>query len=266
MLNLYKILFSAFLVVGFIQVIDASTMSSDEIRNQNKDYLQKMGITLLDGEIKIVKADTLMHQAKDEYYSSRIRNFLQMHQEQEKNGYVKRPEPRAKDLLDFSQTAEYQYKKYVGEISPSSTHLRLVISDLKMAYLFVGIPLSDVDKNIGFAPYGAYKQIKNGDDGDGWDGAIQFFEKNGIGTCEFKEHNLKLAHGGVELIQELVSYDVFGKPTVVLTTGNENTGFLYQISWYDNTFARELSCAASKFSKTIKNNVLELAKTIEKFQ
>ncbi|ASQ44644.1 hypothetical protein [Legionella clemsonensis] len=28
------------------------------------------------------------------------------------------------------------------------------------------------DKTIGFAPYGAYKQTKYGDDGEGWDGAI----------------------------------------------------------------------------------------------
>lgn len=266
MLTLFKTLLSVVLMVSFIQIVDASSLSREEIRNQNKVYLQKMGITLLDGEVKIVKSKTLMAQAKDDYYSSQIQSFLEMHKEQEKNGFVKKPEPRAKELLDFNQTAKYQYKKYNSEFSPSSTHLRHVISDLKMAYTFVGVPGSEIDKNIGVAPYGAYKQVKYGDDGDGWDGAIQFFEKKGIGTCEFREHNLKLAHGGVELIQELVSDEVFGKPTVVLTKGNKDTGFLYQISWYDNTFSRELSCAATEFSDSIKNSVIELAKTIEKAQ
>lgn len=266
MLNINKILLSLTLICVFIRPVDASSMAREESYKQNKEYLQKIGINLLDGEVKIVKAETLMRQAKEEYYSSRIQNFLMMHQEQEKNGFVKNPEPRAKWLLDFKQSAKYQYKKHYGEISPTSTNLRMDLSDLKMAYTFLGVPESAIDNNIGFAPYGAYKQIKDGDDGDGWDGAVQFFEKKEIGVCEFKEHNLKLAHGGVELIQELVSYEVFGKPTVVLTIGNENTGFLYQISWYDNTFARDLSCASPTFSKTIKNNVLELAKTIEKLQ
>lgn len=63
-----------------------------------------------------------------------------------------------------------------------------------------------MDLNIGVAPYGAYKSLKNGNDGDGWDGSVQFFDKKGIGSCAFTEHNRKLAHSGVELIKELVTY------------------------------------------------------------
>ena len=241
-------------------------LSKHEIQNENKAYLQKMGITLLDGEVKIEGAKTLMAQSKDDYYSSRIQSYLSMHREQEKNGFVERAEPRATELLEFNQSAKYQYKKYRGELSVSSTHLRHTISELKLAYTFVGVPQSEMDRNIGVAPYGAYKDVKYGDGGDGWDGAIQFFEKKGVGICEFKEHNLKLAHGGVELVKELVSDDIFGKPTVILTKGSESTGFLYQISWYDNTYSRELSCATPEFSYSIKNKVLELAKAIDKAQ
>jgi hypothetical protein len=266
MLNLYKLLLSISMACGFIQAIEASEVSREEIRSQNKAYLQKMGITLLDGEVRIIKAKILMAQAKDDYYSSKVQSFLAMHKEQEKNGFVKEPEPRAKELIDFKQAAQYQYKKYNSEFSPSSTHLRHAMSDLKMAYTFVGVPESEIDKNIGVAPYGAYKQVKYGDEGGGWDGAVQFFEKKEIGICEFKEHNLKLAHGGIELIQELVSDEILGKPTIVLVKGNKETGFLYQISWYDNTFSRELSCAAPDFNELTKNNTIELAKTIEKAQ
>lgn len=266
MFNQKNILLIAGIIGSFSQIADASSLTRDEILEQNKAYLEKMGINLLDGEVRIVNAKSLINQAKDDYYASKVKNFLNMHKEQEKNGFVREPEPRAKELLNFKETAKYQFKKYKKEFAPRSTHLRHNISELKMAYTFVGVPDSLMDKNIGVAPYGAYKQTKQGDKADGWDGAVQFFEKKNIGSCEFKEHNLKLAHGGVELIQELVSEEVNGKPTVILTKGNKDTGFLYQVSWYDNNFSREISCASHDFSNVIKNNVVELAKLIEKFQ
>ncbi|ASQ44985.1 hypothetical protein [Legionella clemsonensis] len=244
----------------------APPLSQEQIREQNKAYLKKMGIEMLDGEVRIIDAKTLKSQANDEFYATRIKQYLSMHKEQEKNGFVNAPSPRAKELLEFSKTADFQYEKYKNELSPSSTHIRHTIAELKMAYTFVGVPASVTDKTIGFAPYGAYKQTKYGDDGDGWDGAIQFFQKKDVGTCEFKEHNMKLAHGGVELIKELVSEDIAGKPTIVLVKGNEQTGFTYQINWYDNTYSRELTCAATSYQPSTKDKVISLAKLIESSQ
>lgn len=118
----------------------------------------------------------------------------------------------------------------------------------------------------GIAPFGAYKEVKNGDEGDGWDGAVQFFEKNNIGSCAFTEHNRKLAKSGVELIKELVSYDVHGKPTVVLVKGTKKTGFIYKLKWYDAIFSRELECANSEFNPKLRKEVMELANRIDAYQ
>ena len=266
MLNSKTVLLAIAIAGSFAQVAESSTLDREKIRNDNKSYLKKMGITILDGEVRIVNAKTLIAQTKDDYYASQIQRYLAMHKEQEINGFLKEPEPRAKELLDFNNASKYQFKKYINELSNNSTHIRHTIPELKMAYTFIGVPESEMDKNIGVAPYGGYKQVKYGDDADGWDGAVQFFVKNDIGTCEFREHNIKLAHGGVELVQELVSDDVFGKPTVILTKGNQDTGYLYQVSWYDNTFSRELSCAALSFDFSIKNKVITLARTIDEAQ
>lgn len=92
---------------------------------------------------------------------------------------------------------------------------------------------------------------------------MQFFEKNGIGSCAFTEHNRKLAHSGVELIKELVTYDVQNKPGLVLIKGSKKTGFVYKIKWYDSTFTRELECASSEFSQQLRNDVIALANRIE---
>ena len=120
-----------------------------------------------------------------------------------------------------------------------------------------------MDNVVGVAPFGAYKQIKNGDDGDGWDGAVQFFEKNRIGSCAYTEHNRKLARSGIEIIKELISNEINEKPTIVLIKGSKETGFIYKIKWYDQIFSKELECANSNFSKDLKVQVIELAKRID---
>lgn len=122
-----------------------------------------------------------------------------------------------------------------------------------------------MDKHIGIAPYGAYKQVKNGDDGDGWDGAVQFFEKNGLGSCAFTEHNRKLAHSGIELIKELVTNEINDKPTILLIKGSESGGFVYKVKWYDSMFSRELECASKKYNAETRAAVIELAKRIDTF-
>ncbi len=97
-----------------------------------------------------------------------------MNEEQQKTGYVEEDAPRAQELMEMKSVAPYHQKKYRNVFSPESTHIRSSINELKLAYNFVGVPPEEMDLNIGVALYGAYKSIKNGDAGDGWDGAVQF--------------------------------------------------------------------------------------------
>lgn len=209
----------------------------------------------------------MKHNANEAHMEKKMQEYLAMNDEQQKNGYVKNNEPRAKELLDLKNTASYQKKKYQSVLSPESTHIRSSSNELKLTYTFVGVPPEDMDLSIGVAPYGAYKSIKNGDAGEGWDGAVQFFDKNGVGRCAYSEHNRKLSGlGGGELIKELVSYDIQNRPTVTLITGTKETGYVYKIKWYDSTFSRELECANMEFSPQVKENVITLAGRIESYQ
>lgn len=266
MKNIFKILLPITVSLIFCQSNQARELSKEEIIALNKQYLQKQGLPDLDGEVKISKAKIILSSSKDKYYNSQINQFLKMHQEQQRNGFVEDIQPRAKELLEFENSSEYQFKKYKNAFSMKGTFLRQNPSDLIMAYHYTGVPESIVDHMIGVSPYGAFKETKYGDEATGWDGAIQFFTKKGIGTCEYKEHNLKLAHGGVELINELVSYEIYNKPTVILVQGTKNSAYLYQVSWYDDNFSRQLFCANPNFSNQIKENVIELARAIEKAQ
>src|SRR3990167_10318305 len=105
MSNLKKILLVMIIFAGIVCAVEASSLTRDQIRNQNKAYLKQQGITFLDGEIKIAKANFLISQSTDNYYVSQIQKYLSMHQEQEKNGFVEEPTPRVKELLHFKQSA-----------------------------------------------------------------------------------------------------------------------------------------------------------------
>lgn len=268
------------LVVGMSALFSFSVTASnqqvltkDEINKKNKEIIAKAGIEIPEyNEINIVAAskyinsNNIKQDANDAHMAKKMQEYLAINDEQQKNGYVKDSDPRAKELLDLKNTASYQKKKYKGVLSAESTHIRDSSNDLKLAYTFVGVPPEDMDMSIGVAPYGAYKSVKNGDGGDGWDGAVQFFDKNGIGSCAFSEHNRKLSGLGIELIKELVSYDIQNRPTVILVKGTKESGYVYKIKWYDLTFSRELECANMEFSHQIKENVIALASRIESYQ
>ena len=257
----------------FSALADTSALTREEMDKRNREILAQAGIDISNStEISIVSANKYLNikgikqNANDAHMAEKMKEYLAMNDEQQKNGYVKENEPRAKELMDLKHVAPYHLKKYKGVLSSESTHIRASSDELKLAYTFVGVPAAEMELNIGVAPYGAYKSVKNGDDADGWDGAVQFFDKKGIGSCAFTEHNRKLAHSGVELIKEFVTYDVNNKPTVVLVKGTKETGFIYKLKWYDATFSRELECANSGYSPKLRIEVAELANRIDAYQ
>lgn len=261
------------ILLSFNSIADNhNTLSIEEIDRLNKELLAKAGIYVPDStEINIVSAKTFLFKNNatnkvNDDTAKEMQAYLAMNAEQKRSGYVKDKEPRAKELLDLENSSLYHKKKYRNVFSFKSTHLRETSDELKLAYTFLGVPKEEVSVNIGVAPYGAYKEVKNGDDADGWDGAVQFFVKNGIGTCAFTEHNRKLARTGVELIKELVTYEIHDKPTIILVKGTQETGFVYKIEWYDSMFNRELECANPQFSQKLRAEVIELANRIDSYQ
>ncbi|HHF7373992.1 hypothetical protein [Legionella bozemanae] len=260
-------------LLTFNVMAETSNPSKEEMDKKAREYLAKSGINIPEttdisivSATKYINAPTAANDKNDAYIAKKMQEFLSMNQEQQKNGYVQVAEPRAKELMELKYIAPTQIKKYKDTFSPISTHIRMSIDEIKLAYTFLGVPETDRNLTIGVAPFGAYKQVKNGDKGDGWDGAVQFFEKDGIGSCAYYEHNRILAQSGVELIKELVTYDVDNKPTIVLVKGTEQTGFVYKLKWYDQTFSRELECANTKFSSQIRSEVINLANRIENYQ
>lgn len=205
------------LVTGIFALFSFSVMANnqhaltkEEINKKNKEILAQAGIEIPEyNEINVVPASKYINNknmkknATDAHIAKKMQEYLAMNNEQQKNGYVKDNDPRAKELLGLKNKASYQKNKYKGVLSAESTHIRDSSNDLKLAYTFVGVPPEEINTSIGVAPYGAYKSVNNADSGNGWDGAVQFFDKTEVGSCAFSEHNRKLSGLGVELISEV---------------------------------------------------------------
>jgi len=126
-----------------------------------------------------------------------------------------------------------------------------------MAYDFKGVPANAVTTMLGVSPSVNFVQ------GQGWAGAMQFFEKAGLGNCSYRENNLKFSHGSAIIPEEDATKDVNGKITVATVSGQTDVGFLYSVDWYDESFFRELKCAKADYSADTLQGVLELARAID---
>jgi hypothetical protein len=157
--------------------------------------------------------------------------------------------------MNFKEVSKNQF--VAKSANPANEGLRHNVNEIQMAYVFKGVPGYLVDNILGIAPSVTFVQ------GQGWAGAMQFFEKSGLGNCGYRENNLKFSHGAAIISEEDATKDVNGKITVANITGEPNAGFMYSVDWYDDSFFRELKCAKSDYTADTLASVIELARQID---
>ncbi len=216
----------------------------------SRAYLEKQGGPVPDGGVKVLPAEKMASYKENKSTIFKIKHDMATY------GYVKEYS-QAEQLLTIKITAPRDFKKHGQDYDAKNTHLKHDINDIKMAYTFIGVPLQEGTESIGFAPITTYIKDK------GWAGAIYFFTKDGLGNCSYSENYVKLTHGAVIIAKENARYDVNGKTTTVIVRGTPESGFLYNIDWYDTTFFRQLSCANKNFDQKITDGIIELAKRID---
>jgi hypothetical protein len=99
---------------------------------------------------------------------------------------------------------------------------------------------------------------------NGWTGIKIFFENKDLGSCVYSLNNMSLTHGAVNISEDSVRYDVNKLPNTLRVEGNNNSGFLYDINWYDQIFSKELECAKATFNKETVRKLIDYARIIEK--
>lgn len=233
-------------------IIGLATSVYASIEEQRAEWIRqhfaKQGDPIPDGGVQIIPEKQMSQYKTFRYENERNRK------DGAKFGYIKRSSPEASGLLSIKSNA---HKMFANDSDAQSTSMRHSISDLSMAYTFVGVPHSEMSEEIGVAPYLTYLKDQ------GWVGAIQYFINSDIGNCSFAENNVRLSHGSVVVAKEVAREDVNGKVTVVTVSGDNDDGFLYEVEWYDQSFFRTLQCANKIFSNDLKAKVIELAKRID---
>lgn len=180
-----------------------------------------------------------------------------LHESKLKYGYLNEYNDRAKELLNLKETVSYKNKnKNIPDLY--NTGMKKNISDLPMSYSFSSVPENQIKEIIGFAPMGTFLQDQ------GWTGAGEFFEPKFGGTCAFSESNLILTRGSAILPKEDVTYTINGKVTLNNVIGNNNSGYLYEVEWFDKNFRRKLECATKEYSQKINQSVISLSQEIDK--
>ena len=177
--------------------------------------------------------------------------------DQRTKGYSEQENKKAKLLLSMPETAEKEYNARKSfAFNPHDTHLYEVKSNLPMNYDYKGIPSTLATKIIGYAPESIF--VKNG-----WSGAVEFFIPSFGGVCAFHEVNIEITKSSSYIPKEIATYLVNEKLTTMNAVGNKESGFVYEVEWWDKKFKRNLECASMEYTDAMSKNTLELAKKID---
>ena len=194
---------------------------------------------------------------KMHYDKSQVMNIKTTAAILDNKGYIEKYNQSATNLLMFQQIANADYSKNYMLAGEQSTHLRHHFSDLKMAYNYQGVSDSLVKEVIGFAPESTFIE-------QGWTGAVEFFIPQGWdGLCSYSEVNIGLTKGSANFAKELVSNQINDKVTLIDVSGNDASGYGYNIEWWDDNFRHVLRCASKNFKPEIKQQVIALAVNID---
>jgi hypothetical protein len=217
--------------------------------------LRSKGLVLPDSGVTIIKSNkvnSFIANEEDNPLNDPMRqDYVKKLAEMKATGYAKRYSEEASYLLSMkNQKASTDF-----DSDPQDTHFKTNLSKIKFAFPYVAIPFIKPESLIGYAPKGAWK--------NGWTGFAVYFNDDKLGTCKVAVTNFKVSHGGVQLIDQDITYDVNEKPTSLLIEGSPSSGFFYHIGWYDDTYMRSISCATQSFDATIKNQLISFAKKLD---
>ena len=173
-------------------------------------------------------------------------------------GYYEADNKKAKLLLAMPETAENEFNERKSiAFNPHDTHLYEVKGNLPMNYSYKGIPQALAAKVIGYAPESSFI-------GNGWAGAVEFFIPLFGGVCAFHEVNIGITKTAAYIPKEVATYAVNNKLTTINAVGNKESGFVYEVEWWDKRFKRTVECASDSYSPDTKQLVLDLSQAIDK--
>lgn len=220
---------------------------ANEINEEHIKILKNLGLPTPDQRIEVISSDNTTGSLKMIYDEKLL--------EMKKNGYVNTTSDRAMEILNIKKSLKKQFVSRPSVMKKNNSEIRKNHNEIAFAYSYLGTPSSEIIEHYGYAPIGAYKET-------GWTGGVEFY-KTSFANCSYMENNMLAANGAVRIYENEATKDINGKYTFIEIEGNESSGFLYRVQWFDDIFNRDLECATREYSVETRNNVINLAKKID---
>lgn len=180
---------------------------------------------------------------------------VERRKQQKSQGFSFANTTHPQDLIFLSKGIGINKEIFSKNTNPENTEIKERLDQLFLGFPFLGINNSEATP-IGFAVMGAWTT-------KGWTGVVEYFNYPQVGVCQLSLNNIKLSHAAIMLDKDIVSYDINNKITTKFVKGNQKSGFIYSVNWYDNTFFYELECAKKLFDKENISKMIELAINID---
>jgi hypothetical protein len=229
------------------------TQNEQDITNKNVEKLKELGLPTPGSGVQLVPSSQI------KMPQNLKMQFKQDADEQKKNGYIQRASKRAHELLFIKNQIEKSFAtQNAVAFNKSDANIFKDASEIQFAYTYIGVPKNLTTEYLGIAPGGTYVKEPMA----GWTGAVEFF-KTSFGDCAYTETNF-MGSGGAQIDKEKATFEVNSKITLIDIEGNEKTGYLYQVNWFDNIANHNLECAMKTHSDALKKATVKLAKAIDK--
>lgn len=240
------------LALGLVPVVAFSTSNEDFMRAEMNKELTKAGLPISGSGLQVVPngAIQMPEWQKDKFKSDA--------KELQTKGYIERTSERAYELMHFKEQIKARGYSENPSTNEGDSGLHKNASEIAFSYSYLGVPISEIIEIYGVAPAGAFLTLPQ----KGWNGAVAFF-KSSFAHCAYTEKNIAPGEGGVQVEESFARYDVNNKLTTLEVEGNNNSGFLYNIFWFDNNYYRQLECATTTYSKDTLMKTIGLAKKID---
>lgn len=228
-------------------------VQKDAVMQANIQALEQKGLPTPDSGVQPVPATSI------KLSDWMQKKFADERKEMKTKGYVERSSMRAEELIHIQKQIKNAQLQETGMHKGTDSHLRKKADEIPFAYSYIGVPMDSITEFYGIAPSGTYVKEPQ----SGWSGAVAFF-KSTFANCAYTENNMRVSHGAARIAEEDAQYDVNSKITLIDIEGNESTGYLYRVNWFDNIFNHNLECATKDFSEKNRVATINLAKSIDR--
>jgi hypothetical protein len=184
--------------------------------------------------------------------------------ELKQNGFVKSFSTRAQFLIALPNTLDGHYNKFAGNNDVTSTHMRRSPEMIEFAFEMPSATASDAEEIYGYAPIGNYVHKEESyNKKEGWTQGIEFF-KNDQSVCAYTVNAIKLTHAASNISEDVATYLVNKKITTLFAEGNDASGYIYVVRWFDDEYFRVMECADLKFDHKIMEKTINMAINADK--